>query len=483
MLAALFPPDHPYHWTTIGEIADLQAARLDEVHAFFRRYYHPANASLALAGDIDTGRGARARRARTSATSRPASRVAPVRADGVARRASAASCSRIASSCRGSISPGSRRRCSPRATPTSIWPPTCSPTARRRGCTAGSCSTSASRPTSRPRRTRARSAASCRSRRRRRPATRSAELERAILEEIARLAADGPDRRRDRARPRAGRGAVRVPAADGRRVRRQVRSAERVQRLPATIPATSTATSSATTVVTAASLQQAVGDVSPPARARHAQRRAAGPAGARRARFDAGGRLVMTSASIDRASPSRARRAPFAFPAIEKSTLPNGLRVWTVRHARRAGRRLRAARPARRRRRSAGPGRAWPPLTADMLDEGSGDAIGDRDARGARAPRRAVRHRHRVGRDRGQRSPSLSRFAGPRARRCWPTSSSRPALARGRLRARAAAAAAPADAAARHARRGRRSRVRSGCSTARTRTATRRSAASRRSRP
>jgi zinc protease len=53
MLAALFPPDHPYHWTTIGEVADLEAVQLDEVHAFFRRYYHPANASLALAGDID----------------------------------------------------------------------------------------------------------------------------------------------------------------------------------------------------------------------------------------------------------------------------------------------------------------------------------------------------------------------------------------------------------------------------------------------
>ena len=53
LLAALFPPDHPYHWTTIGEIADLQAVQLDEVHAFFRRYYHPANASLALAGDFD----------------------------------------------------------------------------------------------------------------------------------------------------------------------------------------------------------------------------------------------------------------------------------------------------------------------------------------------------------------------------------------------------------------------------------------------
>src|SRR5581483_3295309 len=53
MLAALFPPDHPYHWMTIGEIADLHAARLDDVQAFFRRYYHPANASLAIAGDID----------------------------------------------------------------------------------------------------------------------------------------------------------------------------------------------------------------------------------------------------------------------------------------------------------------------------------------------------------------------------------------------------------------------------------------------
>ena len=53
MLAALFPPDHPYHWATIGEIADLRAAQLDDVHAFFQRYYHPANASIALAGDID----------------------------------------------------------------------------------------------------------------------------------------------------------------------------------------------------------------------------------------------------------------------------------------------------------------------------------------------------------------------------------------------------------------------------------------------
>ena len=55
MLAALFPPDHPYHWTTIGEIEDLNRATLDEAQAFSRRYYHPANASLAIAGDIETG--------------------------------------------------------------------------------------------------------------------------------------------------------------------------------------------------------------------------------------------------------------------------------------------------------------------------------------------------------------------------------------------------------------------------------------------
>jgi zinc protease len=53
MLSALYPADHPYHWTTIGEIADLNAAELDEVRRFFSTYYHPANASLALAGDID----------------------------------------------------------------------------------------------------------------------------------------------------------------------------------------------------------------------------------------------------------------------------------------------------------------------------------------------------------------------------------------------------------------------------------------------
>jgi zinc protease len=56
VIETLFPPDHPYHWLTIGGADDIRAMQLDEVQAFFRTYYHPANASLALAGDIDTGR-------------------------------------------------------------------------------------------------------------------------------------------------------------------------------------------------------------------------------------------------------------------------------------------------------------------------------------------------------------------------------------------------------------------------------------------
>ena len=52
--AALFPPNHPYHWPTIGETADLKAATFEEVRAFFQTYYHPSNASLVVAGDIDT---------------------------------------------------------------------------------------------------------------------------------------------------------------------------------------------------------------------------------------------------------------------------------------------------------------------------------------------------------------------------------------------------------------------------------------------
>jgi zinc protease len=54
--SALFPPGHPYHWVTIGAVEDLRAMRLEDVQTFFRTYYHPSNASLAIAGDIDSSR-------------------------------------------------------------------------------------------------------------------------------------------------------------------------------------------------------------------------------------------------------------------------------------------------------------------------------------------------------------------------------------------------------------------------------------------
>src|SRR5207237_3946291 len=50
---ALFPPNHPYHWQVIGSQEHLNAASVDDVKAFFRRFYAPNNASLAIAGDID----------------------------------------------------------------------------------------------------------------------------------------------------------------------------------------------------------------------------------------------------------------------------------------------------------------------------------------------------------------------------------------------------------------------------------------------
>jgi zinc protease len=53
---AMFAPDHPYHWMTIGSAEDIRAMQLDEVREFFATYYHPANASLSLAGDIDPDR-------------------------------------------------------------------------------------------------------------------------------------------------------------------------------------------------------------------------------------------------------------------------------------------------------------------------------------------------------------------------------------------------------------------------------------------
>src|SRR3954465_11021875 len=50
----LYPEGHPYHWPVIGYMEDLTAASYDDVVAFFKKYYTPANASLVVAGDLDS---------------------------------------------------------------------------------------------------------------------------------------------------------------------------------------------------------------------------------------------------------------------------------------------------------------------------------------------------------------------------------------------------------------------------------------------
>jgi zinc protease len=53
MFQALYPAPHPYHGVVIGSHADIEAANLDDVREFFRQYYTPNNASLAIVGDFD----------------------------------------------------------------------------------------------------------------------------------------------------------------------------------------------------------------------------------------------------------------------------------------------------------------------------------------------------------------------------------------------------------------------------------------------
>ena len=53
ILAALYPKGHPYSWSVIGSLADLDAASVEDVSQFFRTYYAPNNATLTVAGDFN----------------------------------------------------------------------------------------------------------------------------------------------------------------------------------------------------------------------------------------------------------------------------------------------------------------------------------------------------------------------------------------------------------------------------------------------
>lgn len=49
----MYPKGHPYNWTTIGSLEDLQAASMEDVKSFFRQYYVPNNTVLILSGDFN----------------------------------------------------------------------------------------------------------------------------------------------------------------------------------------------------------------------------------------------------------------------------------------------------------------------------------------------------------------------------------------------------------------------------------------------
>jgi zinc protease len=49
----IYPKDHPYYADVIGSHEDVEAARLNDVREFFKQYYTPNNASLAITGDFD----------------------------------------------------------------------------------------------------------------------------------------------------------------------------------------------------------------------------------------------------------------------------------------------------------------------------------------------------------------------------------------------------------------------------------------------
>ncbi|WP_306249639.1 pitrilysin family protein [Parvularcula sp. IMCC14364] len=50
---AMYPEDHPYNWQVIGSLADLEAASLEDVQAFYRRWYVPNNVTVTISGDFD----------------------------------------------------------------------------------------------------------------------------------------------------------------------------------------------------------------------------------------------------------------------------------------------------------------------------------------------------------------------------------------------------------------------------------------------
>ena len=52
--SSIYPYEHPYSWTTIGSMEDLEAATVEDVHEWFKQYYGANNTVIVVAGDVET---------------------------------------------------------------------------------------------------------------------------------------------------------------------------------------------------------------------------------------------------------------------------------------------------------------------------------------------------------------------------------------------------------------------------------------------
>jgi predicted Zn-dependent peptidase len=138
MLLQTFPANHPYHHDTIGSMADLNAASLDDVKTWFRTYYGAANTTVVLSGDIDPAT-AKAKMLKYFGDI-PAGPAVAHQVEWVAPRAtSTATRWTTASPRRASTANGTCRRAASATWRCWTWPRTCWAAARPRACTSGWC--------------------------------------------------------------------------------------------------------------------------------------------------------------------------------------------------------------------------------------------------------------------------------------------------------------------------------------------------------
>ena len=150
--AAIFPKGHPYHHATIGSMEDLDAASVQDVHEFFRRYYGPNNTVLTLVGDLTPDEGfASAERYFGPLPATAAASRAPGRAAGSAVRAQFVTSTSRMSPPTVCMSRSACRSTTPRSSSRPHWPWTSSVVWQPRGSINGwsgaSRSPTASRPT------------------------------------------------------------------------------------------------------------------------------------------------------------------------------------------------------------------------------------------------------------------------------------------------------------------------------------------------